>query len=148
MNALTSFVCVEFPGEKQRRRFQDLIRPAQLVVLLAQHADLLTLRSGRLIAAPAAVSFGLAHPLTQRLGVHPEIGGDMRDRPAALKRQANTSLHELVGVLLGSGHDRDFLSRGTNPRNEASVDPSLAQIVRCTRGSICSPSRRLACLRG
>ena len=51
-------VLVELLGEKHRRRLQDLVRAAQLVVLLAQLLDLLPLVGAQQIGPLAAVGLG------------------------------------------------------------------------------------------
>ena len=53
----------------------------------------------------AAVGLGLADMAAQRLGAHAQISGDLRDRPAALKRQPHATGDQFVGVLLRTGHD-------------------------------------------
>jgi len=63
----------------------------------------------RQIGALAAIGLRLAHLLAQRLGMHPEIRGDMRDRSAALKRQPDAASNQLIGILLRSGHNECFL---------------------------------------
>ena len=42
----------------------------------------------------------------RRLGVHPQVLGDVRDRPAGLQRQPHTALDQLIWVLPGSWHPR------------------------------------------
>jgi hypothetical protein len=67
---------------------------------------------------------------TQRLGMHPEVGGDVRDRTAALKRQPHATRHELIGVLLRTGHNECFLSR--EPKSSFG---SLRQTVKISSGA-------------
>jgi Integrase core domain len=98
-------VRVELLGEKHARRLQDLVRSAQLEVLLPQPLDLLALLAGRQLRPQALVGLRLAHPLAQRLGVDPEITGDVRDRTAALKGKPHPALEQLLWVLPRSRHD-------------------------------------------
>src|SRR4051812_41199459 len=76
----------------------------QLVILPAQPPDLLALGRRRQIPPLAAIGLVLADLLAQRLGMHPEVVCDMRDRPLALQSETNTAPDQLVGVLLRSGH--------------------------------------------
>src|ERR1019366_10617082 len=92
-------------GKKHRRRLQDLVRAAQLVVLLAQRLDLLALLAAQPLTA-TRIDLGLAHPLAQRLRVDPQISSDMRNRPAALKRQPNTAIQQLLWIPDSSWHRR------------------------------------------
>jgi hypothetical protein len=50
----------------------------------------------------------------QRLAMHAEIIGDLRDRPAGLEHQTHRALLELVGILLGAG----IVEASTLPRTE------------------------------
>jgi hypothetical protein len=50
--------------------------------------------------ALAAVGLDLKNVLAQRLGTHPKIGRDGRDRALALKGQTNASLDLLWRMLL------------------------------------------------
>src|SRR5207247_5800201 len=77
-------VWVELLGKKHARRLQDLVRTAQLEILLPQALDLLTLLARRQIRPQPLIGLRLAHPLTQRLGMDPEISSDVRDWPATL----------------------------------------------------------------
>jgi hypothetical protein len=81
-------------------------RSAQLEVLLAQPADLLTLLAGEHLAAFAAIGFDLAHRLAQHFTMDTQIGSDMRDRTLRLKREANTALDQLQWILPRSWHDK------------------------------------------
>ena len=98
-------VWVELLGKKHARRLQDLVRTAQLEVLLAEPLDLFALLTRRQTGPQASVGLSLAHTLSQRLLVDPEIAGDVRDRPAAFKRQPDAALEQLLGVLPRSRHD-------------------------------------------
>ena len=91
----------------------------------------LTLARGQQITPLAGISLGLAHPLTQRLGVDTEISGYVRDRPAGLEHKPDAALQQLVRVLPRSWHEREFLSRGPK---------SSFQGLRQTRDG--SPSRQ------
>src|SRR5262249_48608296 len=53
----------------------------------------------------APVCLRLTHPLPQRLGVNPEITGDVSDRAAALKRQPDAALKQLLRILPRPRHD-------------------------------------------
>src|SRR5215217_2224625 len=106
-------VWVELPGEKQARRLEDLVRAAQLVVLLAQPADLLALRTRQQLRPLTAVGLGLAHLLAQRLRMHAQTPPHVRDRPLSLERDPHRPLHELVGILLRSSHGSGSLSART-----------------------------------
>src|SRR5688500_14587109 len=67
------------PARSNRRRLQDLIRPAQLAVLALELLDALSL--GGAHARPrTAIDLGLANPLAQRLVRHPQLARDRRDR--------------------------------------------------------------------
>ncbi len=115
MNALTSVGLGRAPWRKHRRRAEDLVRAAQLVVLAPQPPDLLALLTAQQLRASARL--GPAHPLAQRLRMDPQIVRDLRDWPVALQRQPHTTLDELIGVLLRTGH-----SGGASPpaRTESS----------------------------
>jgi hypothetical protein len=68
-----------------------------------------TVRGGRFVAS-AAVGLDLTDPLAQRLGMHAEIGRDMRDRTLALQRKPDRPPHQLLGVLLRSSHGLESFS--------------------------------------
>src|SRR5205085_9809124 len=76
-----------------------------LEVLLPQALDLLPLRARRQIRPQTLVGFGLTDTLPQRLRVNPEISSNMRNRPAALQRQPDAALKQLLRVLPRSRHD-------------------------------------------
>jgi hypothetical protein len=86
-------VWIELAREKHARGLQDLIRPAQLEVLTAQLADLLTLLDGGHVVTPPLVRFDLAHVLTQRLASDPvdqqlhELAANADTPPATLASQ-------------------------------------------------------------
>jgi hypothetical protein len=80
-------------------------------------------------ALASALGLRLTDLLAQRLRMHPQIVRDERDRPLALQRQANRTLHQLIRLLLRPGHDR---AGSPLPRTESSL-----QSLRETRpGSI------------
>jgi hypothetical protein len=56
----------------------------------------------------------------QRLGAHAQVGGDLRDRAAALQRQPHTAADQLIGVLPRTCHD----GRLPLPRTEILVRKS------------------------
>jgi hypothetical protein len=90
--------------------FKISFRPPQLEVLRSQPPDLLALLARRQVRPLAGVGFVLADALAQRLGVHPEIGRDVRDRPLALQGETDAALHQFVGVLLRSRHENGRIS--------------------------------------
>ena len=111
-------VWVELAREKQRRRLQDLVRPAQLVVLLAQTAG--PLRAPASSTGPGAAPLSASACRTflrKRLRVHAEVARDLRDRPLALQRKTNASLDQLIGILLRTCHGR---GGSPLPRTESS----------------------------
>src|SRR4051794_7499133 len=69
---------VELRREESRCALQDLVGPPELPVLPLQLRDALTVRRAR--AGPlATVDLGLADPLAQGFGPHPELGRDAGD---------------------------------------------------------------------
>ena len=58
------------------------------------------------------VRLGLAHPIAKRLRIDPQITRHRSDRTTALERQAHSSADQLIGILLRTGHNDCFLSRG------------------------------------
>jgi hypothetical protein len=105
MNALTSFGLRRARSQKHAGGFEDLFRATQLMVLLAQLLDLFALLAARQIRAQTAVSLGLADPLAQHLVTDAEIARDRGDRTPGLKRETDTALDQLLGILPGSGHE-------------------------------------------
>ena len=102
-------------SRSSRRRLSR--SPADFRISFARRSSKFSARSLRISSRStvdgrsglAPLSARLAHLLAQRLRVHAEIGRDMRDRAIALQRQPHAASHELVGVLLRSGHDEFFL---------------------------------------
>jgi hypothetical protein len=70
----------------------------------AQRLDLLALLRGRQIRSQATIGLGLAHVLSQRLVVNPEISRHVTDRATRLDRQPHTALDQLIGILPWSWH--------------------------------------------
>src|SRR4051812_31148442 len=95
---------VELDREKHARGLENLVRLAQLTVLAAQPAQLLQIAARRQITPGAGVGLSPAHPAAQRLRTDVQILGDLRDRPAAVKRRADRALLQLRGVLPSSSH--------------------------------------------
>src|SRR4051795_3281820 len=95
---------VKLPGEKHRGRLEDLVRPAQLVVLTPQSTDLLALLAAEQLGAGARIGLRLAHAPSPRLRMDPQIVRDVGDRPLALQRQPYAALDQLIGILLRTGH--------------------------------------------
>lgn len=90
----------------------------------------LALLTSRQIRALAGIGLSLANLLSQRLGMHAQVRGDMRDRPAALKRQPDPMVHQLIGVLLRSCHGSgDRLPPGQHPGLKASAKPGTAPLA-------------------
>jgi hypothetical protein len=90
-------VGVEPGREKHRGGLQDLVRAPQLEHLFAQRLDLLALLRGRQIRSQATIGLSLAHVLSQRLVVNPEISRHVTDRTTRLDRQPHTALDQLIG---------------------------------------------------
>src|SRR6266545_5944815 len=104
MNALTSIGSGRAPRRKHRRGLEDLVGLAQLLDLAAQPRELLALGRGQAVVARAGVGLRLAHPQPQRLAVHAEVLGDLRDRPARIEDETHRALTQIVGVLPRTGH--------------------------------------------
>jgi hypothetical protein len=84
VNAMISGCGVEFPGEEDRDRTQDLVVLAQSPVLRPQPFDLRLLVRAR--AWPVArVDVGLDQPAADRLPAHPQPGGH-RQRQRGIRR--------------------------------------------------------------
>jgi hypothetical protein len=97
--------------------FKDLVRPAQLILLAAQPADLLALLDAQQLRPRATVCLRAAHPLAKRLGMDAQIVDDVRDRPVALQRQPHTALVDSSGYFSGRAMAAErLLPRGQNPR--------------------------------
>ncbi|MHB8695821.1 MAG: hypothetical protein ACYDHH_31790 [Solirubrobacteraceae bacterium] len=76
------------------------------------------------IRAGAVIGLRPAHALTQCLRVDPEISSDVSDRTLRLQSESNATVHQLIGVLLRSWHERGV----PLPRTEIlSVKPGLPQ---------------------
>src|SRR4051794_33957224 len=67
---------VELPREESRRRFQDLIRPAQLAVLPLE-LDQTRSFARRDPVTRTAIDLTLAHPVADRFGMHTELLADL-----------------------------------------------------------------------
>ena len=105
---------------------------ADFRISLARRNSKFSLRSRRISSRSSLVGrsglspvgFRLAHTLPQRLLVDPQISGDVRDRPAALKRQPDAALEQLLGILPRSRHDaEDLLSPGQHPGRRSPRNP-------------------------
>jgi hypothetical protein len=120
---------VELLGEKHRGGLDDLVGLPELAHLALERLHALALVAGQAIVAAAGISLGLAHPLAQRLAVDAQVGRDVRDRAAALEREAHRSLTQLVRILLGAGIDEASTSSRTDQPG-VSVGPGLAHCAR------------------
>src|SRR3954466_1508024 len=94
---------VKLPGEKHRGRLEDLVRPAQLVVLTPQSTDLLALQAAEQLGAGARIGLSLAQALAQRLGILLRTGHGGGASPPA---RTESSLRGLRQTRPGSSFGR------------------------------------------
>jgi hypothetical protein len=104
MKELTSFGVGRARPRKRRSGFEDLVGTAQFAHLAAQLLQLLALLAAQQLGALAGVSFGLAHPLAQGLGVDADVAGNVGDGPAGVEDHPGAAVQQLIGVLLLSWH--------------------------------------------
>jgi hypothetical protein len=102
------------PGEENRGLTEDLALLAQLPILPAQAAQLLTLDAGEAIATATCVQIGLANPLPNRGLGQVQLPGDLADRLAGVRISSTTS------ALYSGGKNRrgrgiGLPSRGQSP---------------------------------
>jgi hypothetical protein len=93
---------------KSRGRPQDLVRPLELGVLLAQRGELGAFVGGQPVIALAGVGLGLPDPTAQGLRMHAEIDGqflDLRLRIGGAVHPYRT-LTQLERVFPGDSHGR------------------------------------------
>jgi len=92
------------------RRLEDVVGAPQLSVLIVQ-PQLLQLLCGQPVIALAAVGLVLADPVAQGFGVHAQLAGQVRDRPAGLlgAPQPHRSLLQLHRVLAWCHHRSSLL---------------------------------------
>src|SRR5215217_1579423 len=84
-------------GEEDRRFFQDLALLGERPDLTPQPAKLLALVAAEPLTA-ALIDVDLTGPIAQRLRRDPELGGELRDRPAAASEQPDGLLAELQRI--------------------------------------------------
>jgi hypothetical protein len=116
---------------KHRSGLGDLVRSAQLLVLLRQPADLLTLLAPEQIRPLAAVGLRLAHTLTQRLRMDPTSAaicaiGRPDSNTSRTPRSINSS-----GYFLGRGMNTEFLSRGPKSSSQGLRQTGPAHVGSC-----------------
>jgi hypothetical protein len=74
-----------------------------------------------------------------------QVGGDVRDRPAALQRQSDPTRNQFIGVLLRTSHEiggSPFL-QGTILDSRVSVNPaSLSRLGAASRAAQASRDAR------
>ena len=88
--------------------------------------NLLALGRRRQLRPRAAIGLRLAHTLAQRLRVHPRGRGATSAIDSQLSSARRTPRRtSSSGYFFGRAITSDFLSRGSDPRSEASVKPSL-----------------------
>ncbi|CAG6398084.1 hypothetical protein SCOCK_630029 [Actinacidiphila cocklensis] len=102
---------VDLLRKKHRGSLQDLVRPPQLGVLLAEFLQLVAFGGGETVVTLTGVGLGLTDPAPQGLGMDPKVFGDVGDGPAAGADLADGALAELVRVFTWCWHCRWFSLR-------------------------------------
>ena len=102
------------PCEENRGLAEDLTLLAQIPILPAQAAQLITLDAGEAIATATGVQIGLANPLPNRGLGQVQLPGDLADRLAGVRISSTTS------ALYSGGKNRrgrgiGLPSRGQSP---------------------------------
>src|SRR4029453_10328509 len=109
---------VELPREESRGRLENLVGAPQLTVLALELLD--PLAAGARPPGPLPrIGLGLTHPTPERLGRHPELLSDRRDRrPLRLvlvplfKHHPRRPLTDLTRIRRLPRHKAQILSRG------------------------------------
>jgi hypothetical protein len=119
---------IELGREKHARRLEDLVGPTQLEHLSPKLLDLLTLGRGPQIRPQPLISLALAHHLRNVSdGIPRSLATCAIGRPDPITNLAPRSSSS-GGYFLGRDIRTDASSlRGQNPRQKASVKPSLPQ---------------------
>src|SRR4051794_13101434 len=115
---------VELPREESRRRFQNLIRPAQLAVLPLE-LDQTRSFARRDPVTRTAIDLTLAHPIADRFGMHTELLADLIEAAIVLLPRCTPLVHEPHSTLRTSGGYGLLPLPMTSsfPKDEASITP-------------------------